>query len=83
MKAIAKKLSIFKKKKKKKKKKTAVKQKNASAKYMCNYAANLNKNRSFQNVNHEKCVNFADFQQNKCIFAQPIGEKDVSFADFW
>ena len=46
------------------------------------YATNLNKNRVFQKINHEKCVNFADFQQVKRIFTQPVTKKVESFANF-
>ena len=39
------------------------------------YAANLHKNHAFQKINCEKYVNFADFQQIKQIFTQPIAKK--------
>ena len=37
----------------------------------------------FKKINHEKYVNFADFQQNKRIFTLPIAKKGLSFTDFW
>ena len=49
---------------------------------MCIYAANINENHAFQKINHEKCVNFADFRRIKRIFTQSIAKKGESFADF-
>ena len=59
-----------------------IRQENALAKQAYFYTTNLNKNRKFQKINLEKCVNFAYFRLIKCIFTQPIIKKGASFADF-
>ena len=46
------------------------------------YAADLNENRALQEINREKCTNFADFRRIKRIFTQPIAKKGSNFADF-
>ena len=59
----------------KKKKKTAKKKKKDFAKQVGVSLANLNKNRTFQKNNLEKCLNFADFQLYKSICTQSIEKK--------